>query len=47
MSYILDNRMISCLVLWDRDNFMSPIDAKEFGIVDHIVDSRKSSLKKG
>jgi ATP-dependent Clp protease protease subunit len=31
----------------ERDNFMSPIDAKEFGIVDHIVDSRKSSLKKG
>lgn len=31
----------------ERDNFMSPIDAKEFGIVDHIVDSRKSSLRKG
>ncbi len=31
----------------ERDNFMSPVDAKEFGIVDHIVDSRKSSLKKG
>lgn len=31
----------------ERDNFMSPADAKEFGIVDHIVDSRKTSLKKG
>jgi ATP-dependent Clp protease protease subunit len=25
----------------DRDNFMSPEDAKEFGIVDHVVESRK------
>ncbi len=25
----------------DRDNFMSPEEAKEFGIVDEIVDSRK------
>lgn len=31
----------------ERDNFMSPQDAKEFGLIDHIVDSRKSSLRKG
>jgi len=29
----------------ERDNFMTPQEAKEFGLVDHIVDSRK--LKKG
>ena len=31
----------------ERDNFMSPADAKEFGIIDHIVETRKTSLKKG
>lgn len=31
----------------ERDNFMSPTDAKEFGIIDHIVETRKTSLKKG
>jgi ATP-dependent Clp protease protease subunit len=25
----------------DRDNFMSPEEAKEFGLVDHVVQSRK------
>lgn len=27
----------------ERDNFMSPNEAKEFGLVDHIVEPRKSS----
>lgn len=27
----------------ERDNFMSPQEAKEFGLVDHIVEPRKSS----
>jgi ATP-dependent Clp protease protease subunit len=31
----------------ERDNFMSPPEAKEFGLVDHIVEPRKSSLNKG
>lgn len=32
----------------ERDNFMSPQEAKEFGLVDHIVEPRKSSgLNKG
>ncbi|MBL7545067.1 MAG: ATP-dependent Clp protease proteolytic subunit [Bdellovibrionaceae bacterium] len=31
----------------ERDNFMSPTDAKEFGLVDHIVEPRKMSLNKG
>lgn len=31
----------------ERDNFMSAADAKEFGLIDHIVETRKSSLKKG
>lgn len=32
----------------ERDNFMSPNEAKEFGLVDHIVEPRKSSsLNKG
>jgi len=25
----------------ERDNFMSPQEAKEFGLVDHIVEPRK------
>lgn len=29
----------------ERDNFMSPEDAKEFGIIDHIVTSRKTNSK--
>ena len=29
----------------ERDNFMDPTQAKDFGLVDHIVDSRKT--KKG
>jgi ATP-dependent Clp protease protease subunit len=24
----------------DRDNFLSPAEAKEFGLIDHIVDTR-------
>lgn len=24
----------------DRDNFMSPVEAKEFGLIDHVVSSR-------
>lgn len=31
----------------ERDNFMSPDDAKEFGLIDNIVQPRKSSLVKG
>jgi ATP-dependent Clp protease protease subunit len=31
----------------ERDNFMSPTEAKEFGLVDHIVEPRKMSLNKG
>lgn len=31
----------------ERDNFMSAADAKEFGLIDHIVETRKASLKKG
>lgn len=30
----------------ERDNFMSPYEAKEFGLIDHVVESRKASLKK-
>ena len=29
----------------ERDNFMSPTDAKEFGLIDHIVEPRKMSNK--
>ena len=29
----------------ERDNFMDPTQAKDFGLVDHIVESRKT--KKG
>lgn len=25
----------------DRDNFMSPSEAKEFGLIDHIVEKRE------
>lgn len=28
----------------ERDNFMSPQEAKEFGLIDHVVESRKTSL---
>jgi ATP-dependent protease ClpP protease subunit len=28
----------------DRDNFMSAEDAKDFGLVDNIVQSRKNTL---
>lgn len=31
--------------MMERDNFMSPQDAKELGLIDHIVESRKSSRK--
>ena len=31
----------------ERDNFMSPVDAKEFGLVDHIVEPRKITGNKG
>lgn len=27
----------------ERDNFMSPMEAKEFGLIDHIVESRKAA----
>lgn len=30
----------------ERDNFMSPEQAKEFGIVDHVIDSRKEMTGK-
>ena len=30
----------------DRDNYMSAKDAKEFGLVDHVVEFRKESAKK-
>ena len=29
----------------ERDNFMDPTTAKEFGLIDHIIESRK--LNKG
>jgi ATP-dependent Clp protease, protease subunit len=29
----------------ERDNFMSPTDAKEYGLIDTIVESRKVSQK--
>ena len=29
----------------ERDNFMNPMEAKEFGLLDHVVESRKA--KKG
>jgi ATP-dependent Clp protease protease subunit len=29
----------------ERDNFMDPYQAKEFGLIDHVVESRKA--KKG
>jgi ATP-dependent Clp protease, protease subunit len=31
----------------DRDNFMAATEAKDFGLIDHIVDFRKVSNKKG
>lgn len=31
--------------MMERDKFMSPNDAKELGLIDHIVESRKSSKK--
>jgi len=27
----------------ERDNFMDPYQAKEFGLLDHVVESRKAS----
>lgn len=29
----------------ERDNFMDPVTAKEFGLIDHVVESRKASAK--
>jgi ATP-dependent Clp protease protease subunit len=29
----------------ERDNFMSPIRAKEFGIIDEVIDKRPQSTK--
>ena len=29
----------------DRDNFMSPTEAKEFGLIDHIVKNRLEIIK--
>lgn len=31
----------------DRDNFMDAHEAKEFGLVDHVVEFRKATQKKG
>ena len=31
----------------ERDNFMSPKEAKEFGLIDTVVESRKASIIKG
>lgn len=31
--------------MMERDNFMSPIEAKELGLLDHVVESRKASVK--
>ncbi len=33
--------------LMERDYFMPPEEAKELGLIDHLVDSRKTSLTKG
>ncbi|MGE0631392.1 MAG: ATP-dependent Clp protease proteolytic subunit [Pseudobdellovibrionaceae bacterium] len=30
----------------DRDNFMDTVEAKSFGLIDHIVEFRKASIKK-
>lgn len=30
----------------ERDNFMSPVTAKEFGIIDQVIESRKLTAKK-
>ncbi len=30
----------------ERDNFMSPKEAKDFGLIDHVVESRKANLIK-
>ena len=29
----------------ERDNFMDPKTAKDFGLIDHIIESRKASKK--
>jgi ATP-dependent Clp protease protease subunit len=31
----------------ERDSFMSPEEAKNFGLIDTVVESRKSSKKEG
>lgn len=31
--------------MMERDKFMSPMDAKELGLIDHIVESRKATKK--
>jgi ATP-dependent Clp protease protease subunit len=28
----------------DRDNFMGPIEAKEYGLIDELLDSRKGDV---
>ncbi len=33
--------------LMERDYFMPPDEAKELGLIDHVVESRKTSLTKG
>jgi ATP-dependent Clp protease protease subunit len=30
----------------DRDNYLSPVDAKEFGLIDNIIEKRESSKSK-
>ncbi len=37
----------SLVGMMERDHFMSPLEAKELGLIDHQVDSRKTSLQKG
>ncbi len=29
----------------ERDNFMDPYQAKEFGLLDHVVESRKAKKR--
>ena len=31
----------------ERDNFMTAIEAKDYGLIDEVVDTRKASAKKG
>jgi ATP-dependent protease ClpP protease subunit len=26
----------------ERDNFMNPVQAKEFGLIDHVIENRNS-----